>query len=211
MKKEGFLSLSIPGLEETGFWARCGRHFKFLLVLLALLLLGILGGSYFSCRWDLFQNGKALPLIFSGIPEIDAGFFSSFSSFLLNQLIFLTISFLLGVTAFGTFAVPVLVLFRGVTVGFGVSFFLCSQELSGLGGLALRYTPGAAGALMLFLLFSLRALVFSDRLRQAGFTSRGGSLDFRAYCKDYLCLLCWAVAVSLFGGALSALGSVFLS
>lgn len=209
MKKAVSSFLCFPRLNDTRFWDNCSRRRGALLLLFLLLLLGLGGGSWLALFFDLFQDREVLPLFFSGIPGEGAGFLSCFTTFLLNLLIFLTLSFLLGVTAFGVFAIPLLMLFRGIMVGLGAFSFLWTDGLSGLGRSALSYTPAAAASLLLFLLFSLRALVFSDRLRQVSFTSCEGNLDFHEYWKDYLRFLCFAVAVSLFGGGLSALGSVF--
>lgn len=209
MKKSTFRFPAIPRLEETGFWERCARRRGMLLLLFLLLLSGLLTGALLTAFLDPFAGRDPLPLFFSGIPQPQAGFFACFSTLLLNLLIFLTLSFLLGVTAFGSFAVPLLVLFKGVTAGLGVSAFLWTDGLSGWGKSAFSYTPAAAASLLLFLLFSLRALVFSDRLRRVSFSSCEEDLDFHDYWKDFLRFLCLAVAVSIPGGALAVLSSVF--
>ncbi len=197
-----------PRLEDSGFWGRCSRRRGTLLFLLFLLFCGVLTGAFLPLFWELFQNRELLPLFFSGIPQGGAGFSASFSTFLLNLLIFLIASFLLGITAFGAFAIPLLVLLKGMSVGLGVCSFLWMDGLWGLGRSALSYTPAAAASLLLLLLFSLRALAFSDRLRQVSFSPCEGNLNFREYCKDFLLFLCLAVAVSLLGGGLSTLSSV---
>ncbi len=210
MKRRSFSPVSIPRLEDTAFWSRCSLRKKALWLLSLLLLLGVLAGSLLAVWLNLDRGNSLLPLFFSGIPTPEAGFLSCFSTLLLNLLIFLTLSFLLGVTAFGDLAIPLLAAAKGITVGLGASSFLWVDGLKGLGRSALIYTPAAAASLLLFLLFGVRALVFSDRLRKAGFSPAGESLDFRDYWKDYLRFLCLSVIVSLLGAALAALGSVFL-
>lgn len=207
MKKKNFC---FPRLEDTRFWEKCSQRGGMLLLLFVLLIAGIAAGALLSFCLVSFRDGRVLPLFFSGIPLEGTGLLSSFSTFLLNLLIFLTFSFLLGVTAFGGFALPLLVLLKGLAVGLGASYFLWTDGLYGLGKSVLLYAPTAAASLLLFLLFSLRALAFSDCLRQFSFSSREGSLDFHEYFMDYLRFLCLAVVVSLLGGALSVLGSIFL-
>lgn len=176
-----------------------------------LLAAGILAGSCVSGFSGLLAESSFLPLFFSGIPVSEAGFISCFSTFLLNLIIFLTLSFFLGVTAFGFLAFPLLTFFRGITVGLGVSSFLWMDGPSGLGRCMLIYAPGTAASLLLFVLFGAQALAFSDRFRRAGFSSSEESLDFRQYLKDYLRFLCLSVVVSLLGAVPAALGAVFFS
>ncbi len=209
MKRFVFSLPRFSPLHDTRFWDNCSRDRWGLLLMSVLLLVGIVGGPWIALSLNLFQNREVLPLFFSGIPEVGAGFLSVFTTLLLNLLIFLTLSFLFGVTAFGCFIIPFLMFFRGMTVGLGVVSFLLADGLFGFARSALSYTPVAAASLLLFILFSLRALVFSNCLRQVSFTSREGTLDFRDYCNDYLRFLCFAVAVSIVGSGLTMLGQVF--
>ena len=129
-----------------------------------------------------------------------SGFISCFTTLLLNVLIGLVPLFLLGVTAFGVFAVPLFLFFRGITVGIGVSYFLWRDELLGLARSALLYTPAAALVGVLLLLFAVRSLHFSKHLAKAGFSPEGeGSLDLKLYFHDLLLFLSFSVAVSLVG------------
>jgi len=210
MKRFGLPKLKLPGLENTAFGDRCSRRSKVFLLLALLLFSGVLAGAFLAAVPELSHGGSLLPLFFSGIPSPDSGILTCFSTLLLNLLIFLTLSFLLGITAFGVFAIPLLIFIKGATVGLGVSSFLWMDGLSGLGKSALIYTPAAAASLILLLLFGVRTLVFSERFRKAGFSPVGESLDFHAYWKDYLCFLCLAVAISFLGSLLAFLSSLFL-
>lgn len=210
MKEEAVFRRGLPRLEDTAFWARCSRRRGTLFLLFFLLAAGVLAGSLLAAWTGCFEGRELLPLFFSGIPGADAGFLSCFSTFLLNLLIFLTALFLLGVTAFGGAAVPALAFFKGAAVGLGASSFLWTDGLRGLGKSAFIYLPAASASLLLFLLFSLRALVFSEALRKNSFSAGGESLDFGDYWRDYLRFLCASAAASLLGGALSALTAVFL-
>ena len=164
---------------EPLFWERFSGS-KALLLLLCALLLGVAVGAALAVFFPLFQGRWVMPLQFSGIPVAGSGFISCFSTLLLNVLIGLVPLFLLGVTAFGVFAVPLFLFFRGITVGIGVSYFLWRDELLGLARSALLYTPAAAAA--------------------GGFSPEGvGSLDLKLYFHDLMLFLSFSVAVSLAG------------
>lgn len=176
-----------------------------------LAILGVLIGSVLMLVTNLFQRDSLLPLFFSEIPSPDKGFPIYFSTFLLNMLIFLTLAFLSGLTVFGIVAVSMLALLKGITVGLGVSYFLLTYGIVGLGKSALLYAPVAAASLILFLLFEVRALVFSESLRKTGFSSDKENLSFYKYFKSYLCFLCPAVIISALGGGFAFLCSSVLS
>lgn len=176
------------------FWAR-----KPFFLLLCLLLLGVAVGAAMAAFFPLFQDRRLFPLRFSGIPVAGSGFFSCFTTLLLNVLICLIPLFLLGITAFGVFAVPLFLFFRGITVGIGVFYFLWRDELWGIFLSALIYTPAAAAAGGLLLLFAVRSFHFSNGLAKVSFSSQEGSLDLKLYFHDLLLFLSFAVGISLLG------------
>lgn len=210
MKRQAFSRLRIHCLEDSPFWDRCLRRRKTLFLLFLFLSVGVLAGAVLAVMPGLLSDRSVFPLFFSGIPSPKSGFISCFSTFLLNLLVFLTIVFLLGMTVFGIYGIPLLVLGKGITVSLGVFSFLWVDGLAGWEKSALLYAPAAAASLILFLLFGVRAFVFSDCLRKISFSSDEGCLDFHLYWKDYLCFLCFSVAVSIGGGALVSFCSLFL-
>lgn len=165
-------------------------------------LLGFLG---------LFQNKELVILFFSGIPSPALGFFSVFSSLLLNTLICLLLLFLFGTTAFGVFAVPAFLMIKGLTIGIGLFSFCAADGLQGWVRGALIYTPAATVLLILLLVYAVRAWAFSDSFTRTGFSSRGGSLDFFRYCKEFLLFISFAVLLSAMGSAPAVIWSVFFS
>ena len=199
----------VPGSSsEELFWGRFSNRKAFLL-LFSMLFLGVAAGAACGVFFPLFQDRWVLLLQFSGIPVSDAGIFSCFSTLLLNVLIGLIPLFLLGVTAFGVFAVPLFLFFRGMTVGIGVSFFLWKDELTGWVQSALIYTPAAAAAGVVLLLFAVRSLVFSEHLAKVSFSSQEGSLDLKLYFHDLLLFLSFAVGSSVIGCLPAVVYSVF--
>ena len=199
------------GNEERSFWQRFLPHRKALGFLLCAMLLGVAAGSALAAFSPLLQGRWMLPLRFSGIPAPESGFLSCFSTLLLNALIGLIPLFLLGVTAFGVFAVPLFLLFRGACAGIGVSYFLLGDEPWGLLRSALIYTPASAAVGALLLLFAVRSLVFSAHLAKVSFFSReGSSLDLKLYFHDFLTFVSLLVAVSLVGSVPAAVYGLFL-
>ena len=196
LKKD--VRLSQKGQEESPLWERFFNR-KVGVLLLFALLFGVVCGCGCTTMLALFQDRWVLPLQFSGMPVNGSGFVSCFSTLLLNALTGLIPLFLLGITAFGVFAVPLFLVFRGMTVGIGISYFLWRDELWGLLHSALIYTPAAAAAGGLLLLFAVRSFQFSNGLAKVSFSSQEGSLDLKLYFHDLLLFLSFAVGISLLG------------
>jgi len=198
--------------EDSLFDLQFLKRFSILPVFLLLsgcFIGGVIAGIFAVKAFGLFQEQAVLPLFFSGIPIRGAGFFPCFSTILLNILIGLIVLFLLGVTAFGAFGIPVFLFCKGASVSVGVLFFLADGGLQELSRCALCFTPAAAAASLLLLLFATRALVFSNSLARAGFSQHREALDFQFYFKDFMYFLCFSVAVSVTGGLLAALYGLF--
>lgn len=74
--------------------------------LLALFLLGgVIAGSCASVGLGLFRGFRGVPLLFSGIPAAEQGFFPCFTTFLLHGLLYLGLLFLVGLSVLGPFGV----------------------------------------------------------------------------------------------------------
>ncbi len=159
--------------------------------------------------FSLLHDRTVLPLFFSGIPPLGSGFLPCFSSILLNGLIGLIILFLLGVTAFGAFGIPALMVCKGASVALSVLFLLDGKGLPELWRSAVCFTPSAAAVSLLLILFATRAFIFSGGLARAGFSRHQETLNFQLYFKDFMCFLCFFVAVSVIGGLLATLYGVF--
>ncbi len=196
-------------LFGTPFLQRFSRK-RILIPLLGVFFVGILLGSSAVESLDFFQQQTAMPLLFSGIPSPQKGFFPCFSTILLNAVIGLILLFLLGVTAFGALGIPCFLLCKGVSLGISVQLLLVDGNRTALGYVALCYTPGAACTSLLLLLFATRALIFSNSLVKAGFSSQQESLDFQFYFKDFRAFLCFAVLFSFLGTIFTMLSSLFV-
>lgn len=170
---------------------------------------GIIAGTLAVKAFDLLQDQAVLPLFFSGVPVRGSSFFPCFSTILLNILVGLISLFLLGVTAFGAFGIPVFLFFKGASASVGVLSFLVDGGLPELGRSAVCFTPAATAASLLLLLFATRALIFSNSLARAGFSQHQKALDFQLYFKDFMYFLCFSVAVSVTGGILATLYGLF--
>lgn len=195
-------------LFRKGFLYRFSRKRVFFPLLLSFCF-GVFLGSIAVVGFDLFQSQTAIPLLFSGVPTPKNGFFSCFSTILLNALIGLILLFLLGVTAFGAVGIPIFLLCKGISLGVCVQLFFTEESFKALGFLSICYTPGAAFITLLLLLFATRALVFSNSLAKAGFSPQQENLDFQFYFKDFFTFLCFSVLLSFVGALLTILSGLF--
>lgn len=180
-------------------------------LLSAFSLIGVLLGALVLFFSNHLQEENLLPFFFSGLPPQQADFLICFSSLLVNLLIFLTLSFLLGLSVFGAVAIPLLTVFRGVTIGLGVSYYLVTEGMNGFGKSALIYTPAAACSIILFILFEVQSLAFSEQLRATSFSSIENNTNFSAYFKLYLSFLCLAVVFSVVSSGFDCLCLLFFS
>ncbi len=170
---------------------------------------GLLVGSGLTTTFYSLQNTFSWLLFLSGMPETGCSFFSGFSSILLNQLFFLILLYLFGMTIFGAVGVPVLLFFRGAAVGAWLISFFSENILKDLPVLLLCYLPATVAASLLMILFGTRALIFSNRLAKVSFSAKPEDLDFVSYLKDFLTFICFAVCTSFFGGFLLVLQMIF--
>lgn len=179
--------------------------------LLALLCCGIQGGAAAGVFGGIFKSQHVLPLVFSGIPFPEAGFFSCFSTLLLNMLIGLLALFLFGMTAFGMVAVPLFLFVKGMAIGLGVLSFIIVDGLPGMGRAAFLYAPVTAVFSLLLLLFAGQAMAFSKRLARAGLTAQEDGQDFHSYLRDFLVCLSFSVMAAFVGALFSVIyGEIFL-
>lgn len=165
---------------------------------------GIISGTIAVKLFGLLENQTVLSMFFSAAPAIKAGYLNCFSDILLNVLIFLIAIFLLGVTAFGAFGIPLLMFYKGSTIAVNVLSLLAGGTVQDLGCSALCFTPVWAVVSLLLILFATRALVFSGSLARAGFSQQQETVDFKLYFKDFIYFLCFSVVVSAIGSLLAA-------
>lgn len=191
-------------LFELDFLKRFSSRLEFL-VLNGCFFVGLVAGAIAVKLLSLSQNQAVFPLFYSGIPSLGSGFISCFSTILLNILIALICIFLLGVTAFGAFGIPLFICYKGISAAFCVLFLLNGGGLTEFCRSALCYTPALTASSLLLIFFADRAVVFSKCLARAGFSQRQETLDFQLYFKDFLYFICFSVAVSAAGGLLSTI------
>ena len=189
-----------------------GQHFlqrcfsrPFLLLMFGCLTAGIAVGTIAVKLLHLSDDQTLLPLFLSAVPTVNLGFFQCFSDVLLNIMILLIATFLMGATAFGALGIPLLMFYRGVTVAVGALFLVGDGDISALGYSALCFTPIWAVASFLTALFAVRALIFSKGLARAGFSQSQETVDFRLFLKYFIYFLCFSVPVSVAGGLLAML------
>lgn len=170
---------------------------------------GVISGTIAVKLFGLPNVCAIFPFLSCKSSLIGLGVLKGFSGVLMNMLIYLIAIFLLGVTAFGAFGIPLMMLYRGAAAAVSVLFMLGDGDFSTLGYSALFITPVSAAASLLLILFATRALVFSRGLARAGFSQQHETLDFRHYFNDFIYFLCFSVPVSFAGCLLAALYGLF--
>lgn len=206
-KALSFLSSGCFLFSNVPWIGRIAKKKSFLLFS-GLSISGLFSGAFLAGHFGLVSAVSAVPLIFSGIPVIDAGLLSCFSTFYLHNLICLVILFLLGMTAYGALAIPLYIFLQGGTLGVGALFYLGSCE--SLAEHFLIYTPAATISLFLAALFACEALAFSQRFTIKSTGYQGDAPDFPRFRKDFLFLLGIAAPVSAVCCLPIALRLVFL-
>ncbi len=178
------------------------------------LLLGIGLGSAVAVLFPVFEDQTVFPLLFSGIPQLEFGFFLCFSTLLLNSLLSLLFLFFLGLTVFGFLAVPIFFFIKGFLIALGLFFFF-SDSARVLEGVFF-YAPAAAMSLLFLFWFSAHSLSFSEQMRKSLFSSSVPlSLEnresFRAYLGLFFRFLVCFMGVSFLAAIPAGVYSVLFS
>ncbi|WP_099204205.1 stage II sporulation protein M [Scatolibacter rhodanostii] len=179
---------------------------KFHFLLLSIFLIaGLLVGSIAASSMKTEDGKIFIPLFFSGIPTIGSSFFSSFSTLLLNTIIHLILLFLAGTTAFGFLAIPVIVLFKGLSIGVAAVSFLANGS-HGLIESSFVYMPAMAFISLIVVLFALQALLFSTSFSKSFFSAGKVEIpDFTEYLKNFFLFLFFSVIACFIGAGFTML------
>lgn len=180
----------------------------FLFFVLSLcLILGLIAGSFVASTFEMQKDVTFIPMLFSGIPTVEASFFSYFSTFLLNALVSLLFLFLLGMTAFGVLAIPVFLFFKGLSIGVAMISFLYNDSF--FISLFLYLLPTAL-ILGISMLFAVRSFYYTKSFCKVFFSS--GQIkapDFTVYLKSFFLFLFFSVLISFLGASINSLYFLF--
>jgi len=175
-----------------------GRQKKFFFFLFAVFIIGVLMGALFSEKHEVYQGKITIPLVFSGIPNIDQELSACFITYLLNMFISIVTLFLLGMTIFGTIGVPLFLLLKGFTTGISIMFFLYKDGDFSLIECAVIYVPYLAISLFFILIFGVASISFSKSLiKKLRCIDDLQEIDYKKYSGFFLISLFSAVIVSL--------------
>ena len=92
---------------------------------------GMACGAFCAGRLSLLSQGRALPLLFSGIPVPGYGFLSCITTLLLNLSLWLCLLFLSSLSLAGLGLIPLLLLAKGFLLGLGTLVLLEAEPLWG--------------------------------------------------------------------------------
>lgn len=133
------------------------RRYGSVMVFSAALALGVLSGSLVSGSIDSKVLNKLDLLFLTNLPQrLSDGAFGAFCASFGSDFIFLSTSFLLGISLFGVFILPFVAFFKGYGIGLSAGCLLISHGLSGMLFYITVLLPGIC-LFCLALVYQLRA------------------------------------------------------
>lgn len=206
--RRGLRRITLSDLQY--FFRRYGLRVMFTSV----LLVGLVAGSI--CAQNSGENLlKSLDFLFT--TNLDARFAQNaagtFCACFASDFIFLFSVFLLGLTPWGVFVMPFVVLFKGFGTGLTAGYLFAIQQLGGVGFYLLVLLPGTFLFCIALVMFSTNSFVFSKnmfvytfgkyppkqsmRMRAASFCSHLMASLIMTFCASLLDTALW----TLFAGA----------
>lgn len=186
------------------------NHKVFFSILLSFCL-GFFFGIYLNAAVLNSASLEYIPTLYSGIPDLSSGFFSWFSTYLINMLIGITIVLLLGMTYFGIIAIPLLIAFKGVIASIAIMSYFGSGTAEGIVRCAIIYTPVAALSLTVLIMYSAFSMGFSLDIVKSTFNSKPIDIkSFKSLFTYVPAILVVSVAISVFGALIVQLYLLFI-
>lgn len=206
--RRGIRRITLSDLQY--FFRRYGLRVMFTSV----LLVGLVAGSI--CAQNSGENLlKSLDFLFT--TNLDARLaqnaVGTFCACFASDFIFLFSVFLLGLTPWGVFVMPFVVLFKGFGTGLTAGYLFAIQQLGGVGFYLLVLLPGTFLFCIALVMFSTNSFVFSKdmfvytfgkyppkqsmRMRAASFCSHLMASLIMTFCASLLDTALW----TLFAGA----------
>lgn len=206
--RRGIRRITLSDLQY--FFRRYGLRVMFTSV----LLVGLVAGSI--CAQNSGENLlKSLDFLFT--TNLDARLAQNaagtFCACFASGFIFLFSVFLLGLTPWGVFVMPFVVLFKGFGTGLTAGYLFAIQQLGGVGFYLLVLLPGTFLFCIALVMFSTNSFVFSKdmfvytfgkyppkqsmRMRAASFCSHLMASLIMTFCASLLDTALW----TLFAGA----------
>lgn len=206
--RRGLRRITLSDLQY--FFRRYGLRVMFTSV----LLVGLVAGSI--CAQNSGENLlKSLDFLFT--TNLDARLAQNaagtFCACFASDFIFLFSVFLLGLTPWGVFVMPFVVLFKGFGTGLTAGYLFAIQQLGGVGFYLLVLLPGTFLFCIALVMFSTNSFVFSKdmfvytfgkyppkqsmRVRAASFCSHLMASLIMTFCASLLDTALW----TLFAGA----------
>lgn len=206
--RRGLRRITLSDLQY--FFRRYGLRVMFTSV----LLVGLVAGSI--CAQNSGENLlKSLDFLFT--TNLDARLaqnaVGTFCACFASDFIFLFSVFLLGLTPWGVFVMPFVVLFKGFGTGLTAGYLFAIQQLGGVGFYLLVLLPGTFLFCIALVMFSTNSFVFSKdmfvytfgkyppkqsmRMRAASFCSHLMASLIMTFCASLLDTALW----TLFAGA----------
>lgn len=168
------------------------------LILLILSTIGIISGIIFIftiSKQDKLTIVEYMNNFFTGIQENKLNYTSCLFNSLLNNILYITIIFLLGISIIGFPIIITILFFKSFIIGFSFSSIIYTYGLKGIIN-AIFYTfPHQVIYLLIIILLSFYALNFSSRLFRYLFLKK--NINFKEITHKYLKIYLLALIITL--------------
>lgn len=155
------------------------RLFKVLVILFIFgFILGIISFFIFN------KNNNEIVNYYMMIKNNKINYLNSFFNSILYNYKYISIIFIFGLIFFLSFLTPLIIIFRGISLGFTLISIICSFKMKGLIlGLILLFPVGLLNELI-FILISYYSIHFSFKVYNA--IKNNKNINIKSFCKNYL-------------------------
>lgn len=161
---------------------------KIIIFNIIIFLVGLIFGSLFI---NFIGNADKKILVdevgefFTCVKTLDKSIFGlgAFESILINNIIQITIIFILGISMIGIFAVILILFFKGFTTGLTIGTIIYKYSLKGILGSLLYIFPCHVAFILIYLFLSFFSVYVSIKFLKSLLTKK--SLDFKTFIGRY--------------------------
>ena len=176
---------------------------------ITIIIIGVTLGAIYAI--NINQNDKLLVIdrikeIINSINNNDMKYNIIFKNSILNNLTYISLISLLGLTLVGSFISIIILLFKSFTIGFSISAFILTYKVKGLILSVLYLILSQFLTLISILLLSIYSFMFSVSFIKTILIKNSNQITFKRYLKKYSIIILLTLCTSL----ISALSETYL-